>query len=157
MYEPHGGVSARAAVIGPLLLALVLPDRAATPGAITPVAASVVCHRGFARSSRLAYEDPRWQALRVAVFTRYGIPPMERRNWTLDHLVPLELSGANEATNIWPEPIVEAAQKDAVENALHAAVCYRRGYRGLHLSLSDAQRAIATDWTHTPVGIPAEQ
>jgi len=56
--------------------------------------------------------------------------------------------------NVWPEPKSEAKQKDAVEDALHAATCYRRGYHGLHLSLADAQRAIARDWTHTPVGLP---
>ena len=140
-----------------LLLALLVPDRTVTPGAITPTTTSVVCHRGFARTSRLAYEDPRWQALRLEVFDRYRIPPIQRRAWTLDHLVPLELSGANAVTNVWPEPPSEAAQKDAVENALHAAVCYRRGYRGLHLSLGDAQRAIANNWTRTPVGMPLER
>jgi hypothetical protein len=34
-------------------------------------------------------------------------------------------------------------------------MCYRFGYRGLHLSRDAAQRAITHDWMHTPVGLPA--
>jgi hypothetical protein len=37
---------------------------------------------------------------------------------------------------------------------LHSAVCHPGGYHGIHLTLADAQRAIARDWTHTPVGLP---
>lgn len=80
----------------------------------------------------------------------------------VDHLVPIELGGvpfgvvrgAWDLRNVWPEPKTEVPEKDAVENALHAAVCYRRGSRSVHLELIDAQRAIAHDWMRTPVGMP---
>jgi hypothetical protein len=84
-----------------------------------------------------------------------------------EHLEPIELAGrpfgvitgrdgrpAWDLRNVWPEPKSQAPQKDAVENALHSAVCNAGGYRGIHLTLADAQRAIAHDWTHTPVGLP---
>lgn len=38
--------------------------------------------------------------------------------------------------------------------ALRAAVCSPYGYRGLHLSIERAERAIAHDWMHTPVALP---
>ena len=96
------------------------------------------------------------------MFREYGIAHALWRKYTVDHLIPLELGGraygmmhgAADLRNVWPEPKAEAAQKDAVENALHRAVCYRRGYRGIHLSLSAAEAAIARDWTRTPVGLP---
>jgi hypothetical protein len=58
----------------------------------------------------------------------------------LDHLVPLELGGANDAANLWPEvgPLPNA--KDSVERALNRAVCDGR------ITLARAQRVIAADW-----------
>ena len=96
------------------------------------------------------------------MFHEYGIPHEQWSRYTVDHLVPIELGGrpfgiignAWHLRNVWPEPKAEAEQKDAVENALHEAVCYRRGYRGLHLLLQQAESAIARDWTRTPVGLP---
>jgi hypothetical protein len=68
---------------------------------------------------------------------------------------PFGITGyAWDLRNVWPESKAEAEQKDAVENALHEAVCYRGGYRGLHLSLEQAESAIARDWTRTPIGLP---
>jgi hypothetical protein len=102
---------------------------------------------------------------RTAIFREYGLPHASWSRFTIDHLVPLELGGrpfgivggAWDLRNVWPEPKGEARQKGAVENALHEAVCYRRGFRGLRLSLIDAQRAIERDWTRTPVGLPPVQ
>jgi hypothetical protein len=58
----------------------------------------------------------------------------------LDHLVPLELGGANDAANLWPEAGTLPNPKDAVENALRRAVCDGE------VRLISAQRAIALDW-----------
>ena len=144
-----------------------LPDGRVTPGAVgsvdgaPPPSTSQVCVRGYARSVRHPY-DSDWRRYRTAIFREYGIAHAEWSQFTIDHLVPLELGGrpfgivggAWDLRNVWPEPKAEAEQKDAVENAVHEAVCYRSGFRGLHLSLSDAQRAMERDWTHTPVGLP---
>ena len=67
----------------------------------------------------------------------------------LDHLVSLELGGADALDNIWPQCGPDAVtlreqhfkQKDMVENYLAARV------RSGAMSLADAQRGIAADWT----------
>jgi hypothetical protein len=67
----------------------------------------------------------------------------------LDHVVPLELGGADGMGNIWPECGPDAVtlneryfkQKDHVENYLAAQV--RQG----RIALDIAQRGIASDWT----------
>jgi hypothetical protein len=67
----------------------------------------------------------------------------------LDHLVPLELGGADGLGNIWPqcgpEDVVLRAryfkQKDLVENYL------AREVRAGRMDLDRAQRGIAADWT----------
>ena len=63
-----------------------------------------------------------------------------------DHLVPLELGGANAVSNLWPEPNTSGDRgprnpKDAVENRLREAVCAHQ------VTLAAAQQAIAADWT----------
>ena len=54
-------------------------------------------------------------------YPAYGTPQSERTE--LDHLVPLELGGSNDATNLWPEYPPSPNPKDKVEDALNAAVC----------------------------------
>jgi hypothetical protein len=148
-----------------------LPDARLTPGAVgpndtTPVSAAQACARGYARAARHPY-DPEWRRYRTAIFREYGIPHDQWHNFTVEHLEPIELAGRPfgvingrdgrptwDLRNVWPEPKSQAPQKDAVENALHSAVCDRGGFHGIHLTLADAQRAIARDWTHTPVGLP---
>jgi hypothetical protein len=87
-------------------------------------------------------------------YTWYGlIAPTENNGphqvCELDHLVPLELGGADGLGNIWPQCGPDEAtlrnryfkQKDAVENYLAARV------ESGDLSLDEAQRGIAADWT----------
>jgi hypothetical protein len=149
-----------------------LPDATHTPGAIgardgVRDDAATVCRRGFARAARHPY-DAEWRRYVSAVYREYGIPAAARSRYRIDHLVPIEIDGRPfgiirplfaapiwDLRNVWAEPKAEAAEKDEVENALHAAVCYRRGYHGIHLTLDQAQRAIARDWTTSPVGLPA--
>jgi len=67
----------------------------------------------------------------------------------LDHLISLELGGADTLNNIWPQcgpKDVKLANrdfkiKDGVENYLAAQV------KAGAISLEDAQRGISTDWT----------
>ena len=61
----------------------------------------------------------------------------------VDHLIPLELGGSNDMKNLWPEPDDPRpgqAEKDSLENDLHARVC-----KG-EISLADAQKCIASNW-----------
>jgi len=73
----------------------------------------------------------------------YGQSAMKTTEY--DHLVSLELGGANSVSNLWPEPNKSGATgttnpKDAVENTLHKAVCSHQ------VTLAAAQQAIAHDW-----------
>jgi hypothetical protein len=150
---------------------LELPDESHTPGAIGPRDGvrdelATVCRLGFARAARHPY-DAKWRRYVSAVYREYGIPTAARSKYRIDHLIPIEIDGRPfgiirplfgapiwDLRNVWAEPKAEAAEKDEVENALHAAVCYRRGYHGIHLTLQEAQATIARDWTNTPVGLP---
>jgi hypothetical protein len=130
-----------------------LPNINLTPGAINPDATSddlsaTVCKSGWATSVRppSAYTA----ALKLVQIVAFGYADRNPTHYQEDHLVPLELGGApRDKRNLWPEPnvavlpdgtAVGSAQKDALENALHAKVCDGG------LALGDAQRMIAVDW-----------
>jgi hypothetical protein len=66
--------------------------------------------------------------------------PGEVTGTLTDHLVPLELGGANDARNMWVEAGSIPDPKDAVEDAPNKAVCAGR------IPLRAAQRAIARNW-----------
>lgn len=125
----------------------VLPDRTCTPGAIDPAVTQAtiqrtICARGYTATVRPAESDTgRYKHESLAEYGMTYRPTIE-----YDHLVPLELGGANSVSNLWPEPNTARAAgvnnpKDTVETALRDAVC------GGRISLSAAQRAIATNWT----------
>jgi len=122
-----------------------LPDRTRTPGAIATSSTAAVCRPGYAHVARnVPYH------IRDAVYTAYGLPRGHRtpsggyvgprRGYVIDHLVPLELGGANDVHNLWPQPRNEAYAKDRVEDELHEAVCSAR------MRLVDAQQKIVRDW-----------
>ena len=119
-----------------------LPDPRCTPGSIDPAVTqadirSTICKKGWTATVR----PPESQTERFkydVAYPAYGTPQSERTE--LDHLVPLELGGSNDATNLWPEYPPTPNPKDKVENALNAAVCDGR------VKLAAAQAAIAADW-----------
>ena len=119
-----------------------LPDRLCTPGSIDPDVTqadirSTICKKGWTATVRPPEAQTERFKYHVA-YPHYGTPPGERTE--LDHLVPLELGGSNDATNLWPEYPPTPNPKDKVENALNHAVCDGR------VSLARAQAAIAYDW-----------
>lgn len=122
-----------------------LPNRVRTPGAVATSSTAVVCRPGHAHAVRnVSYR------VRDAVYTAYGLPRGRRtpgggyvgprRGYVIDHLVPLELGGANDPRNLWPQPRAEARAKDRVEDTLHEAVCSGQ------MGLVDAQQRIVRDW-----------
>ncbi|HEY4268223.1 MAG TPA: hypothetical protein VGM94_08540 [Galbitalea sp.] len=130
-----------------------LPDPARTPGSINPAAtqanlADTVCKSGWAATQRppSAYTS----ALKIAQILEYGYADKDRSHYQEDHLVPLELGGApRDPRNLWPEPnkttlpdgtSIGSAEKDDLEDALHAKVCAG------DMALADAQRLIAGNW-----------
>lgn len=117
------------------------PDPACTPGAIDPSVTqaniqTTICHSGYTETVRPPASAT--DKLKRQMYTAYGIPAGTASE--LDHLVSLELGGANDATNLWPEVGSQPNPKDAVENALHKAVCSGQ------VTLAAAQQAIASNW-----------
>jgi hypothetical protein len=115
-----------------------LPDPGCTPGSVRTTDLRLVCTPGSSRRARNVAPE-----LKHAVYRSYGIVRHRRGAYEIDHLVPLELGGANDAANLWPEaaaPRPGFHEKDALENELHDRVCAGRE------SLRAAQAAIAHDW-----------
>ncbi len=131
----------------------VLPDPACTPGGINPSVTeatlrdrsfSTRCDRNCATSEAEKHVAYRW----YAIAQPHGNSG-ENQVCELDHLVPLELGGADGMGNLWPECGPDGAtlnerqfkRKDLVENYLAEAV------RAGRMPLAEAQRGIAEDWT----------
>jgi hypothetical protein len=123
-----------------------LPDPACTPGArFSKVTGARVCVPGY--SSTQVRNVP--QSVKNAVYRAYAMTThFNGHNGEVDHLVSLELGGANTAAgdpaaNLFPEaasPTPGSHEKDRRENLLHARVCDGE------MTLRAAQRVIATDW-----------
>ena len=118
-----------------------LPDPTLTPGAVRTTNIGEICNEGSTRSLR------HWSRERDDFIMReYGLPPGAHPNFEVDHLIALELGGADTDTNLWPEPrrtiepIWNAERKDELENKLRDLVCMGA------LDPAIAQRAIADDW-----------
>jgi hypothetical protein len=130
-----------------------LPDPACTPGAINPTVDLAVLKGGKFKTScdrNVATSATKKQT----TYTTYNITkPANNTGLTqsceLDHLISLELGGADTLDNIWPQcgpGGVKLAKryfkiKDSVENYLAAQV------KAGAISLKDAQQGISTDWT----------
>lgn len=119
-----------------------LPDPTCTPGAIDPAVtqaniASTICRSGYTKTIRPPASDTgRWK-IRTYVF--YDLSTATTGEY--DHLVSLELGGANATSNLWIEPGVIPNPKDKVETRLRNEVCAGQ------LTLATAQQEIAADWT----------
>jgi hypothetical protein len=130
-----------------------LPDPACTPGAINPTVDLAVLKGGKFKTT--CDRDVATSATeKQTTYSTYNITkPANNTGLTqsceLDHLISLELGGADTLDNIWPQcgpGGVKLAKryfkiKDSVENYLAAQV------RGDAISLKDAQQGISTDWT----------
>jgi hypothetical protein len=119
-----------------------MPDPHCTPGGIDPAVTqaniqSTICVSGY--TERVRPPESQTEAFKFdQSYPAYSIPSGDESE--LDHLVPLELGGDNDAANLWPEVGSLPNPKDAVEDALNQAVC------GGRVSLARAQRAIAHNW-----------
>jgi hypothetical protein len=118
-----------------------LPDPSCTPGAVDPAVTpadigSTICRPGYSSSVRppeSQTEAFKWNVAEPA-YRQHEV------SGELDHLVPLELGGANDARNLWVQAGPIPNPKDALEDALHQAVCAGR------IGLRVAQREIARNW-----------
>jgi hypothetical protein len=115
-----------------------LPDPKCTPGTVMTVDLDVICQQSTNGRRQVS------AAVHRQAFADYGLAfPQPHGAFEVDHLIPLELGGDNAIENLWPEaaePRPGFHEKDRVENYLHEKVCAGK------VSLSEAQRLIATDW-----------
>jgi hypothetical protein len=130
-----------------------VPDPRCTPGGIDPSVTAETL-RNHAWRTGCIRDCQTSEAEKHAAYRWYGVR-VPRRNYgetqvcELDHLVPLELGGADGLGNIWPQcgpPDVALREryfklKDRVESYLAEEV--RLG----KMPLKAAQRGIAADWT----------
>lgn len=120
-----------------------LPNRKLTPGAVRTTHPQDICSKSF-RTGKFRKTT---YAMKKRVCRAYGV---KRCPWAgeieLDHLIPLELGGADEIQNLWPEFSKYANGgpgfhvKDLLENRLRSEVCAGR------IPLSVAQQCIAKNW-----------
>ena len=116
--------------------AIAYPDPSLTTGAVRTTDAAEICATG---TSQFRHWDRERTDL---IFAHYHIAREDRIQYTLDHLVPLEIGGADVIENIWPEPRRSLAGEwdDTRKDQLAALVCSSQ------LDVAKAQRAVADDW-----------
>lgn len=141
-----------------------IPDPKCTPGAYnTTLGVSVLGHKGF--KTGCVRDKATSAKQKDKVYGWYGIKKPANNTGSKqvcekDHLVSLEIGGADTLDNIWPQCGPSRVvlknryfkQKDLVENFV--AVPFHTGENklvlddGTELSLADVQHQIAKDWTY---------
>lgn len=130
-------------------IAGVLPS---VPGATNPNVTQAninqtICVSGFTKTIR----PPASYTNALKRKQLVGAADTNPRDYEEDHLISLEIGGSpTSPQNLWPEPYNPpggwgAHKKDQLENTLHKMVCSGA------ISLSDAQKAISTDWVKSYV------
>jgi hypothetical protein len=137
--------------------AVLLPNHTFTPGKVRlDATVDEVCNTSTKQFRHTT------SSMKKQVYALYGVVPhagvcMDVGHTTrkgkevsesceVDHLISLELGGADDVGNLWPQPydppndVPGAHAKDKVENWLHAQVCSGK------MDLKSAQDAIAKDW-----------
>jgi hypothetical protein len=83
-------------------------------------------------------------AMEQKVFARYHLPWTQRAGFKIDHLIPLELGGADRIDNLWPQSL-RAKPYGPDRKELLAAVLLMKIARG-QMTLAQAQEEIRRDW-----------
>jgi hypothetical protein len=130
-----------------------IPDPKCTPGAINPSITLLVLDNPLFRTGCIR-NCVTSESAKAKTYDWYGTPHPPNNTGAnqvceLDHLVPLEMGGADTLDNIWPQCGPDGVtlndrffkQKDLVENYLTAQVKHGA------MDLMTAQREIARDWT----------
>lgn len=130
-----------------------MPDPSCTPGSINPtVKLTTLKSKSF--TTACVRDKATSAAKKKTQYAAYSLSSPKTNTGAaqtceLDHLVSIELGGADTLDNIWPQcgpPDNQLAQryfkvKDRVENYLNVQV------KAGQMTLADAQRRIAQDWT----------
>jgi hypothetical protein len=106
-----------------------LPDPKLTPGKVARAAAD----RGGVT-----------EAMERKIFNRYRIPWTRRPEFKVDHLIPVELGGADSLENLWPQSLnikpYGAHRKELLTERLLAAIASGR------MTVGQAQEELQRDW-----------
>src|SRR5438067_277467 len=86
------------------------PNPKLTPGVVAPVTQEEVLRVGFTQDARHVPNGVKWQVLvryRLATgqFDQAKLSAL-LKTYEIDHFISLELGGANDIANLWPEPYV---------------------------------------------------
>lgn len=78
------------------------------------------------------------------VFARYRLPWASRPAFKIDHLIPLELGGADTIDNLWPQSLRARPYGPERKQLLTEVLLQRIAKR--QITLEDAQEQIRRDW-----------
>ena len=97
---------------------------------------------------KLAQRDKDLHGVSVAmeqkVFKRYRIPWTRRAEFKIDHLIPLELGGADSMENLWPQNLRVKPYGYERKELLTRCLLLRIGEG--RITLAQAQAAVQEDW-----------
>ena len=116
------------------------PDKNLTGGSVRTGDRDAAC--GHAKENR----HPLPPRVRDEILTRYRLLPGTHPDYEIDHLIPLCLGGADDPSNLWPQPrrskeeTWNAEAKDRLEHLMCEMVCNGK------IDIATAQEAFATDW-----------
>jgi hypothetical protein len=83
-------------------------------------------------------------AMEKKVFSRYRLPWSRRAEFKIDHLIPVELGGADTVDNLWPQNLSAkpygTERKELLTEVLLARI------RAGQMTLAQAQEQISRDW-----------
>lgn len=141
-----------------------LPDAKVTPGAVDPAAVADpfgkqrivagiernICAKDF-RATAVRATIRNFAGLKKKACAEYGVAKCDA-SVEGDHLISIEIGGCPDCLqNLWPQPMDQARVKDhQVEDQLPKLICSGR------ISLTAAQKCIATDWVKCAAKIQAE-
>ena len=81
------------------------------------------------------------------VFARYRLPWARRNEFKIDHLIPVELGGADTINNLWPQSLrtkpYGADRKELLTEVLLTRI------RASQMTVAQAQEQISRDWIDT--------
>lgn len=84
------------------------------------------------------------EAMERTVFDRYHIPWERRPDFKVDHLIPVELGGADTIDNLWPQSLsikpYNAQRKELLTQRLLVRITSGQ------MTLAQAQKEISEDW-----------
>lgn len=131
----------------------VLPNANLTPGAVnTNLQISAIAQHGFVSGTDARHVT---ESEKKAVFMEYfGKVPANRGDYEIDHLISLELGGANDIHNLWPQSYTakpwNAHVKDKLENWMSKSVrdSYKTNATYAEHLLQVYQYQISHNWTN---------